>query len=163
MINFKSNYSFNILLRLMIISVLLVLLILYNLDYIQNVYLKNQLTNTGFFVNGFILSLFLLGMGKLVSSLFFYWREERSVSKFIINLHREVHNPVESISENSLIYQRYAAMQNIYQKRATINQSALAATMVASESTRLSLPKFVSNILILTGVFGTIISLTIAI
>lgn len=162
MINFKSNYSFNILLRLVVFSVLVTALILYNIDYIQNVYLKNQLTNTGFFINGFILALFLLGMGKLVISLFFYWREERSVSRFIINLHREVHNPVESISEKSLIYQRYSAMQNIYQKRSTVNQSALAATMVASESTRLSLPKFVSNILILTGVFGTIISLSIA-
>ena len=162
MIEFKSNYSFNILIRLIVVSSLVAVLILYNMDYIENVYLKNQLTNTGFFINGFIIGLFLLGMAKLVFALFYYWREERSVGKFIINLHREVHNPVESISEKSLIYHRYSAMYNIYQKRATINQNALAATMVASESTRLSLPKFVSNILILTGVFGTIISLSIA-
>lgn len=162
MIEFKSNYSFNILVRLLIVSALLIMMLLYNIDYIQNIYLKNQLTNTGFFVNGFILGLFLLGMGKLVFALFYYWREERAVGKFIINLHRELHNPVESVNEKSLIYYRYSAMHNIYKKRATINQNALAATMVASESMRLSLPKFVSNILILTGVFGTIISLSIA-
>ena len=162
MIEFKSNYSFNILIRLIVVSVLLILLLLYNVDYIQNVYLKNQLTNTGYFINGIILGLFFLGMLKLISSLFFYWRQERAVGKFIINLNREIHNPVESISEKSLIYYRYSAMYNIFKKRAVINQNALAATMVASESTRLSLPKFVSNILILTGVFGTIISLSIA-
>ena len=162
MIEFKSNYSFNILLRFIVISALVIMMMLYNVDYLQNVYLKNQLTNTGYYINGFILGLFLLGMTKLIFALFYYWREERSVSKFIINLHREVHNPLDSISEKSLIYHRYSAMHNIYQKRSTINQSALAATMVASESTRLSLPKFVSNILILTGVFGTIISLSIA-
>ena len=101
-------------------------------------------------------------MAKLVSSLLFYWREERTVGKFIINLHRESFNPAESISKKSLIYHRYAAMQDIYRQHAPVNQNVLAATMVASESTRLSLPKFVSNILILTGVFGTIISLSIA-
>lgn len=162
MIQFKSNYSFNVLLRLIVISVLLVMLIFYNLDYIQNIYLKNQLTNTGYIINGSIIGLFLLGMAKLVASLLFYWREERQLGKFIINLHRDSANPAESISDKSLIYHRYATMKDIYRQHAPVNQNAMAATMVASESTRLSLPRFVSNILILTGVFGTIISLSIA-
>ena len=162
MIHFKSSYSFNILLRLIILSLLLVVLIYFQFDYIQNVYLKNQLTNTGYFINGSILGLFLLGMAKQVSSLLFYWREERALGKFIVNLHKESSNPVKGIYEKSLIAHRYATMKDIYRQHAPVNQSALAAAMVASESTRLSLPRFVSNVLILTGVFGTIISLSIA-
>lgn len=162
MIQFKSSYSFNVLIRLIVVSVLVVSLIFYNFDYIQNIYLRNQLTNTGYIINGSIIGLFLLGMVKLVLSLLFYWREERAVGKFIINVHRDSFNPIETINKKSLIYHRYMTMQEIYHQHAPVNQNALAATMVASESTRLSLPKFVSNILILTGVFGTIISLSIA-
>jgi hypothetical protein len=162
MIQFKSNYSFNVIVRLIVISALLALLILYNLDYIRDVYLKNQLTNTGYFINGSIVALFTMGMIKLILTLLFYWREERAVGRFILNIHRESPNPTDGISQKSLIFQRYATMQSIYRQHAPVNQSALAATLVASESTRLSLPRFVSNILILTGVFGTIISLSIA-
>ncbi len=162
MIQFKSSYSFNVLMRLIAVSVLVVILIFYNFDFIQNVYLKDQLTNTGYIINGTIVGLFVLGMAKLVTSMLFYWREERAVGKFIINIHRDNFNPMESINKKSLIYRRYITMQEIYRQHAPVNQNALAATMVAAESTRLSLPKFVSNILILTGVFGTIISLSIA-
>ncbi|MCU7799104.1 MAG: hypothetical protein KZQ70_02885 [gamma proteobacterium symbiont of Lucinoma myriamae] len=162
MIQFKSSYSFNVLLRLIAVAMLVVVLIFLNFDFIQNVYLKNQLTNTGYIINGSIVFLFLLGMVKLVASLLFYWREERAVGKFIVNVHHEDFNPSDSINKKSLIYHRYVTMQDIYRQHGPINQSAMAATMVASESTRLSLPKFVSNILILTGVFGTIISLSIA-
>ncbi len=162
MIQFKSSYSFNVLMRLIAVSVLVVILIFYNFDFIKNVYLKDQLTNTGYIINGSIVGLFLIGMAKLVMSMLFYWREERAVGKFIINIHRDNFNPTESINKKSLIYHRYITMQEIYRQHAPVNQNALAATMVAAESTRLSLPKFVANILILTGVFGTIISLSIA-
>ncbi len=162
MIQFKSSYSFNILLRLILVTALLVVAIYYNSDYIQNVYLKNQLTYTGYIINGSIVGLFLLGMIKLVSSLLFYWREERAVGAFIVNFHHEDFNPAETINKKSLIYHRYSTMKELYRQQADINQSALAATMIASESIRLSLPKFIANILILSGVFGTIISLSIA-
>ncbi len=162
MIQFKSSYSFNVLLRLIVAAILVLVLIYYNSEYIQNVYLKNQLTHTGYIINGSIVAIFLLGMGKLFLSLLFYWREEQAVGKFIVNVHHDDFDPSDSVNKKSLIYHRYMTMQSIYRQHASINQSALAAAMVAAESTRLSLPKFVSNILILTGVFGTIISLSIA-
>ena len=62
MIQFKANYSRRVLLQLVILSAIIRLLMLINLEFITNIYFKNQATNTGFIVNGSILILFALGL-----------------------------------------------------------------------------------------------------
>jgi hypothetical protein len=144
------------------LSVLLGFLLLINYEFLFNFYIKNQATNTGYIVNGSILALFLLGIFRIISLLVRYSREENALSRFINNVENEELLPTERISKKTLIYNRYISVLEISKHNVAVNHSALASTLVATESTRLSLPRFISNILILTGVFGTIISLSIA-
>jgi len=162
MIQYKTNYSRNILFQFLMLSVLVGFLLLVNHEFLLNFYIKNQATNTGYIVNGSILALFLLGIFRIISLLLRYSKEENALSRFVKNVENEESLPTERINKKSLIYNRYIAVLEISKHNVAVNHSALASTLVATESTRLSLPRFISNILILTGVFGTIISLSIA-
>jgi len=162
MIQYKKNYSRNILFQFLMLSVLLGFLLLINHEFLLNFYIKNQATNTGYIVNGSILGLFILGTFRIITLLLRYSREENALSRFIRNVENEELLPTERISKKSLIYNRYTSVLEISKHNVAVNHSALASILVATESTRLSLPRFISNILILTGVFGTIISLSIA-
>ena len=162
MIQNKTNYSRSVLFQFLMLSVLVAFLLLINQSFLINLYLKNQETYTGFIVNGSILALFFLGLFRLVLLLLRYNREESALARFIKNVQNEVTLPTERINKKSLIYNRYISVLEISKHNVAVNHSALASVLVATESTRLSLPRFISNILILTGVFGTIISLSIA-
>ncbi len=162
MVQYKTNYSRSVLFQFLMLSVLLAFLLLINHEFLINLYLKNQETNTGFIVNGSSLGLFIIGLLRLIMLLLRYSREEYALARFIQNMQDDVTLPTERISKKSLIYNRYVSVLEISKHNVAVNHSALASVLVATESTRLSLPRFISNILILTGVFGTIISLSIA-
>ncbi len=162
MIQFKANYSRQVLFQFLVLSLLLALLLLINIDFIRDIYFKNQTTNTGFIVNGSILVLFALGMFRIIGLLLKYSLEESSLARFLLNVEKDEPRPTDKISKKSLIYGRYTAVLEISKHNVAVNHSALASTLMATESTRLSLPRFISNILILVGVFGTIVSLSIA-
>jgi hypothetical protein len=162
MIQYKKNYSHSVLFQFMVLSLIVAFLLLLNHEFLIKLYLENQATSTGYIVNGSILGLFLIGMIRLISLLLRYSREENALARFIMNMQDDEILPTERISKKSLIYNRYTSVLEISKHNVAVNHSALASTLVATESTRLSLPRFISNILILTGVFGTIISLSIA-
>lgn len=162
MVQYRTNYSRNVLFQFLMLSVLAGFLLLINHEFLLNLYIKNQSTNTGYIVNGSILGLFLIGVVRLIVLLLRYSREENALARFIHNVQNDENLPTERISKKSLIYNRYLSVLEISKHNVAVNHSALASTLVATESTRLSLPRFISNILILTGVFGTIISLSIA-
>ena len=162
MVQYKSNYSRNVLFQFLMLSILLGFLLLINHEFLINLYIKNQVTNTGYIVNGSILTLFIIGISRLISLLLRYGIEEKALDRFIKNVRTDEALPTDRINKKSLIYNRYLSVLEISKHNVAVNHSALASTLRATESTRLSLPRFISNILILTGVFGTIISLSIA-
>lgn len=159
----RRQFSRNVLLRLALFSLLLAALIVWNMDYVTAVYFHKQINNTGHYINGTITALFLIGILRVAASLFDYLGEERALFRFLNNLEQgDSEDPLRGVSRHSLIAHRYQMLLKAYEARAPINQGALAATLVAAESSHNSTPRYINNILILCGVFGTIVALSLA-
>lgn len=159
---FKPTFSQNILLRLGVLALILIGAEYFVQEYIVDLYLRNQLTQAGLIVNGSIVALFLVGMIKIVVVLVGYRKQEIALHTFLGNLQTNEPDPAAGVLKDSYIHQRYDSIVSLSHQKTSINHAALAATLAATVSTRISLPKFINNILILTGVFGTIVSLSIA-
>jgi hypothetical protein len=157
-----TNLSSRILIQFAVVITLVIALMAYNFDSIYPFYAENQLTNTGLIINSAIVALFLIGIVSILMHLLRYRREESYIATFISNV--EVMNPeyVEGVPVDSIIAQRQGTMRTIHSANGDINHSALASMLNADEATKFGLIRFINNILILTGVFGTIVSLSIA-
>ncbi|MCK5383648.1 MAG: MotA/TolQ/ExbB proton channel family protein [Gammaproteobacteria bacterium] len=162
MIESRSNFSRRMLIRLIVLGAIVVIALLANYQFINELYLKNQLTPVGLLVNGGILLIFLLGLVKIVTTLSYYMQEELALARFVRQFSSDPEKLMKGVSPKSVIARRHNTIQALSEKHARINHSALAATLKANEHTRTSFTRYVSNILILTGVFGTIVSLSVA-
>jgi hypothetical protein len=161
-LDMRTGYSNNILIRMLIVGVILASLIFWKFDLISEIYFRHQIKEVGPLINGGIVALFVIGILKLVVTFLRYAGEEAALARFIKNVRNDAMDPIKRVPTNSIISRRYLLMQGLYEQRALINHSALASMLLANESTRTSMAKFINNILILAGVFGTIVSLSIA-
>ena len=157
----RRHFSRNVLIRMIVIAAVIGGLLSWKFDYINQVYFRDQLTATGIVINGAIITLFLLGLVRVIAILLRYSREEAAVQQVLVNLD-EGADPLLEVPDDRIISRRYRTMQALNRSNTPINHGSLASTLLASESTQNSFPKFINNILILTGVFGTIVSLSIA-
>jgi len=162
MLETRPNFSRRILFRLLILGVMVLLILMANLGLLNHLYLENQKTPVGLIVNGGIMVVFLLGLAKIIAALLYYTREEAALARFVRQFKDGTEKALRGIGQKSVIARRYQIIRTLSEEYARINHSALAATLQADESTRTSFAKYVSNILILTGVFGTIVSLSVA-
>ncbi len=138
-------------------------IVVWQREYLVKLYFENQVTQVGWFVNGAILLLFISGLARLIQLFLFYDREEQMLDQFKRSFTHGSHEEVVSaVPSNSIIGSRYSTIVDFYSARTEINHNALASTLLAQEASRTSFPKFVNNVLILSGVFGTIVSLTVA-
>ncbi len=153
--------SRHILLRMIIVGVIGLAVLFWQRDFLVQVYVENQITRVGWAINGMIMVLFIAGMIRLVLLFLRYGREEEALNRFVVNLQRAL-DPAQGVATDTIIGHRHRTLVDLHAKRAAINHSALAATLLGAESSQLSFPRFINNILILTGVLGTIVSLSIA-
>lgn len=157
-----TSLSTRILTQFAVVMLATVALIAYHYDFLYPFYAGNQLTNTGLIINSAIVALFLLGIGNIFYHLLRYRREEAAIASFVNNVESLNSDYLEGVPLRSIIAQRHATMRTIQNASGEINHSALAAMLNADEATRFGLIRFINNILILTGVFGTIVALSIA-
>jgi len=156
-----QNQTGAILIRMPILLALLATVCFWQRDILYQIYVANQVHAVGMVVNAGIFVLFIGGLLQLVYRFFEYQAEERNIWLFEEN-HRLGKQVLMGIGNNSMVAARYQILNKAVEDRVNIDQSALAATLLAEQSSRNSFLKFVHNVLILTGVFGTIISLSLS-
>ncbi|CAA6828564.1 MAG: Unknown protein [uncultured Thiotrichaceae bacterium] len=152
----------SVLFQMLIFVLLVATLLLMQKKSLFSLYEAGELSRMGIMLNGLILTLFVFGLFRIMMVLMRYAREQEIINQLTENLRDKVTRPASSLPGSALAVVRYEKIRWINQQNAPINQAALAASLNASESSRLTLIRFVNNILILTGVFGTVVSLSIA-
>jgi hypothetical protein len=115
-------------------------------------------------LNGIILVLFALGTARLYRAVRHYQVQEDQVEEYIQRRQAGEDSAaiLHGMSEPSLLVDRYRTVKQSFDSGGPIDHGALSAIMMAEESLHQSFPRFVNNVLILTGVFGTVSSLIFA-
>lgn len=157
----NTDYTRNVLIQIALVLAALVGVIVWQWPVFREIYIDNQVNAVGWAINGAILFLFLTGLAQLVIRFSEYRYQENALNRFLTNI-RQDDDPLESIEQRCMIAERYVTLAQLNRRRAKINHSALAATLHAEESSRNSYLKFVQSVLVLTGVFGTIVALSIS-
>ncbi len=156
-----TNYTQSILIQMVLVLVVLVGVTIWQWDVVREIYIQNQVNAVGWAINGGIAVLFVTGLVQLVFRFAEYRYQESALNKFLVNIRKD-DDPLKGIEQKCMIAERYITLGKLNRRRARINHSALAATLHAVESSRNSYLKFVQSVLVLTGVFGTIVSLSIS-
>ena len=154
--------SQKIIIQFVIAIIVVMTSVIWNFDFIDQLYFQDQQTSTGKLINSAILALLIFGLAGIVMQLIRYMHEEQAITLFLKNIELRRPNLAVGLPGHSLMAKRHNNVQLIMSANGQVNHSALAAMLTADESTRLGLIRFINNILILTGVFGTIVSLSIA-
>jgi len=156
-----ASYTQRFVTQIMALAAITIVIVLWQHNFLIEVYVRNQLTYVGWFINGGILVLFSAGLYRLVQEFQRLTGEEQAIDGLLANM-KSGHEPTAGIKPDAIISRRYHTLRELHRQHSVINHSALAATLVAIETSKISFPKFVHNVLILTGVFGTVLALSIA-
>lgn len=115
-------------------------------------------------LNGIIFVLFLLGTLQLYKAIRHYQLQEEQINDYVQRRQEGQWSAeiLDSTASPSLIADRYRTIRDLFNGGGPVDHGAISAIMMAEESLHQSFPRFVNNVLILTGVFGTVSSLIFA-
>ena len=162
LIQSRPHLSRTVLIRILVLTFIAIIIFYWRLDDIKHFYVDDQTTKTGLIVNSTIAILFLTGYIQVILRLLAYCREEATIITFVHNFKANPRAPLNDLPTGSLIAMRFKLIKALFEQHTPIQHGSLASALMATESGKNSLLKYINNILILIGVFGTIISLSIA-
>lgn len=160
--NISRNTARSTLLQIVLFLILLAAALFWQRNNIADLYLSGEINPVGWLLNGVVIALFLLGMLRIISLLLSYSSEHSILERLVESLNDGAHTPTNGLSENALAVSRYKYVQEMARQANQVDQGALASNLSTSEQSRFTLVRYVNSILILLGVFGTVVSLSIA-
>ncbi len=158
----RGNAGREALIQMVIILPVIAALAFWQRDFIKAIYFHGQASSLGLVLNAVIVGLFVVGIIKLIISFLVYSREERNILLFVKSRQQGSERLARKIDEDSLIGERFMRIRDLHERNVPINHGIISSIMMAEAGRNLNFPRFVNNILILAGVFGTIISLLLA-
>jgi hypothetical protein len=146
---------------LVAVAVADILVAVWRWDVVRDIFLAD---GKSVVLNGIIVLVFALGVFQLYRRFMHYAAEERGLARFLELRSRG--KPTREIlgdeDDRSLLADRYRTVKQLFDRGVPIDHGTISAISVAEESLHQSFPRFVNNVLILTGVFGTVSSLIFA-
>ncbi len=150
------------LISLYIILGLIILAVIILFPWLKKIYISDVHSYIGYVINIFILLIFFSGIVKIFLELKRYQNEENSILKFSLNYKNNVEEKLLGVDKESLIAQRYEIVKKLFEEGFKPDIKILSGFLLSNEENRKTYLKYINNILILTGVFGTVISLIIS-
>jgi len=146
---------------LVVVAAAVIVVTAWRWEFVSSVFLADW---KSILLNGVILLVFALGVFQLYRGFTHYAREERQLAKFLElrTRGRGTREILDDDTDQSLLADRYRTIKTLFDRGVPIDHGAISAISVAEESLHQSFPRFVNNVLILTGVFGTVSSLIFA-
>jgi hypothetical protein len=143
------------------VAAVVVVVAVWRWEYVSGVFLSDW---KSVLLNGLVVVIFALGVMQLYRAFGHYAQQERALLDFE-DQRRQGRTTVEILdgaSDRTQLHDRYRLVKSLFERGVPIDHGAIAAIAVAEDSTRHAFPRFVNNVLILTGVFGTVSSLIFA-
>lgn len=160
--NISRNTARSTLLQVVLFLVLLAVALFWQRHNIADLYHSGEINPVGWILNGVIIILFLLGMLRMISLLLSYSNEHNVLERLVESVNDGANDPTSDLSSDALAVKRYQYVQEMTRQANPVDQGALASNLSTSEQSRFTLVRYVNSILILLGVFGTVVSLSIA-
>ena len=160
--NISRNTARSTLFQVVLFLVLLAAALFWQRNNIADLYLSGEINPVGWLLNGVIVLLFLLGMLRMIALLLSYSSEHNILERLVESVNDGANDPTNGLSDEALAVSRYQYVQEMIRQANPIDQGALASNINTAEQSRFTLVRYVNSILILLGVFGTVVSLSIA-